>query len=135
MDHTNAVVAELSETESWEFLRSQEIGRLAYRLADEVHIAPVNFAVTGRRLVFRTAEGSKLLGVTMHKSVALEVDDFDQQRARSVVVRGTARHLHGAEADAAAQVPLHPWVPTEKYEHVAIDVEEITGRRFVLERG
>ena len=134
MEPTTAVVAELSQAEAWDFLVAQEIGRLAFRLADEVHIAPVNYAVTGRRLVFRTAEGSKLLGVTMHKNVALEVDTFDTTTATSVVVRGSARHLRGADHDAAAQLPLHPWVPTEKYEYVAIDIEEIAGRRFVLER-
>lgn len=135
MNPSDDVVSVLSTEQAWAFLASQEIGRLAYRLADEVHITPVNFAVDGGRLVFRTAEGSKLLGVTMHKNVALEVDEFDRRRATSVIVRGTARHLHDSEADAVASVPLYPWVPTEKYELVAIEVEEITGRTFRLERG
>ena len=59
-------VRELSEEETWEMLRRHELGRLAYHLADEVHIVPVNYAVdTAGRLVLRTGEGSKLLGMAM----------------------------------------------------------------------
>jgi len=135
MNPSDDLVTTLSTEESWAFLAGEEIGRLAYRLADEVHITPVNFAVVDGRLVFRTAEGSKLLGVMMHKNVALEVDEFDRIRATSVIVRGTARHLRDVEADALADIALYPWVATEKYEFVSIEVEEITGRSFRLERG
>jgi uncharacterized protein len=128
------VVTRLSDTESWEFLRGHELGRLAFHLAGEVHIAPVNYTVSGDRVVFRTAEGSKLLGVTMNKDVAFEVDEVGDDRATSVVLRGTAVHLRGAEAEAAENLHLHPWVPTDKFEHVAIRVTEISGRRFRLDR-
>ena len=51
---------ELHPEECWEFLAASEFGRLAYHLADEVHIVPINYAVDDDRLVFLTAEGSKL---------------------------------------------------------------------------
>jgi nitroimidazol reductase NimA-like FMN-containing flavoprotein (pyridoxamine 5'-phosphate oxidase superfamily) len=131
---------EMTSDECWDFLRGREFGRLAFRLADEVHITPVNYAVdhdpaTGRRtLLFRTAEGSKLLGVMMHGEVAFEVDEFDDERAASVILRGPARRLEEDEAHRAEHVPLRPWVATPKYNVVEIEPGELSGRRFELSR-
>ena len=44
---TEQVVTELTSEECWEMLRHEEFGRLAYRLVDEVHITPINYAVQG----------------------------------------------------------------------------------------
>ena len=52
----NDVVTELTQQECWEMLREEEFGRLAYRLVDEIHITPINYAVDGSALLFRTAE-------------------------------------------------------------------------------
>lgn len=128
-------VTELSPEESWDLLRSHELGRLAFHLADEVHLVPVNYAVdTRHRIVFRSNEGSKLLGLTMDADVAFEIDEVGDEEAHSVVVRGRARALEGAEADEAEELPVRPWVAEEKYRVVVIDVDEISGRRFRLHR-
>ncbi len=134
MDNNHDVVTELAELDCWELLREQEFGRLAFHLVNEVHIVPINYAVSGERLVFRTAEGSKLLGITMNQDVAFEIDQYDEDHATSVVVRGTARELEGDEADIAEQLPLRPWVPTAKFSIVEITPTEITGRKFRLDR-
>lgn len=115
-------------------LHAQEFGRLAFHLADEVHITPVNYAVDGERLIFRTAEGSKLLGVTMNHDVAFEIDEYNDEHARSVIVRGRAHELRGHEAEATDQLPLRPWVGTTKVNIIAIDVDEISGRAFHLQK-
>jgi nitroimidazol reductase NimA-like FMN-containing flavoprotein (pyridoxamine 5'-phosphate oxidase superfamily) len=120
--------------ESWEFLRSQEIGRLAFHLLGEVHIVPINYAVDGERLVFLTSEGSKLLGVTMNADVAFEVDEISDEHATSVIVKGRARHLQGSETTVVERLPLRPWVGTPKFQVVAIEVDEISGRHFDLSR-
>lgn len=124
----------LTDAEAWDVLRGQALGRLAYQIAGEVYLVPVNYVVDGGRVVFRTAEGSKLFGTTVNHGVAFEVDEVQADHAVSVVVRGTAQHLRGAAADEAGTLPLRPWVGTDKFELVAITVEEITGRRFHLER-
>ncbi|WP_377639722.1 pyridoxamine 5'-phosphate oxidase family protein [Oryzobacter terrae] len=132
-DHPPTV--ELSDEECWAMLHDQELGRLAFHLADEVHLVPVNFAVDhDRRLVIRTAEGSKLLGLTMNADVAFEVDEVVDDVASSVVIRGRAHELHGAEADAVDQLPLRPWVDEVRPVVVAIEVDEMTGRRHHLHR-
>ena len=51
-----------------------------------------------------------------------------------VVVRGRARQLERHELDALDQLPLRPWVDTAKFNVIAIDVDEINGRRFELTR-
>lgn len=126
----------LSEQECLELLAGEEFGRLAYHLADEVHIAPLNYALDGRRVVFRTAEGSKLLGVVMNTDVAFEIDRIDDgaEAAWSVIVRGAARILEGQEHRDADNLRLRPWVSSAKHHVVAIDLAEISGRRFHLAR-
>lgn len=125
---------ELDEDECWEFLRSQELGRLAFQLAGEVHIVPINYAVDGRTLLFRTAPGEKLLSVVLGTSVAFEIDEFTEDQARSVVVRGSVRLLEEDEAHRAELVPLRPWVGTPKYDVVELRPEVTSGRAFRLDR-
>jgi nitroimidazol reductase NimA-like FMN-containing flavoprotein (pyridoxamine 5'-phosphate oxidase superfamily) len=131
----NDPVTVLSEDECWERLREHEFGRLAFHLADEVNLLPVNYAVDERRrLVFRTAEGSKLLGLTMNADVAFEIDEFGDDAAWSVVAHGHARQLEGSEADRTEQLALRSWIDTAKFNVVAVDVDEVSGRRFELSR-
>jgi nitroimidazol reductase NimA-like FMN-containing flavoprotein (pyridoxamine 5'-phosphate oxidase superfamily) len=134
MNTTEGPVHELHPEESWDFLRTKEFGRLAYHLADEVHLVPINYAVIDHRLLFLTAEGSKLLGVAMNCDVAFEVDDFEGEHATSVICRGRAHELTGDTTWATEQLPLRPWVDTPKTIVVEIVVDEITGRRFDLHR-
>ena len=131
---TDEVVTELTSEECWEMLREEEFGRLAYRLVDEVHITPINYAVEGGSLLFRTAEGNKLLAVAMGSEVAFEIDRYGEDWARSVVVRGPAHLLPEDQAHRAENVPLRPWVPTLKYNVVEIEPKVVSGRAFELSR-
>lgn len=128
-------ITELSEQECWAFLRGCSFGRLAYRMADEVNIVPINAAVDGDRVLFRTAEGSKLLGVHLSDGVAFETDEVGPDTATSVVARGPARVLGTSAEQAVAEARLPAtWTEGWKGTFVAIQVEQITGRRFQLRR-
>ena len=119
----------------WEMLRQNEFGRLAYHLVGEVHIVPINYAVDeDDRLIFMTAEGSKLLGITMNEDVAFEIDDITGEHAKSVIVRGSAHQLQGSEKYVVEKLPLRPWVNTPKFSVVAITVNDVSGRYFDLTR-
>ncbi len=124
----------MTTEECWDMLRAHEFGRLAFHLGGEVHLTPINYAVEHDTLLFRTAEGSKLLAVEMNSDVAFEIDEFSEQHARSVIVRGVARHLPEDEEHRAENVPLRPWVPSLKYDVVEIRPTEISGRTFELSR-
>lgn len=131
---SDEVVTQLSTEECWQMLRNEEFGRLAFRLVDEVHITPINYAVDHDTLLFRTAGGNKLLSVAMGSEVAFEVDRYDDDHARSVVVRGSARILGEDEEHRADHLPLRPWVKTPKYNVIEISPRVVTGRAFDLSR-
>ena len=126
-------VQNLTQDECWDLLISSSFGRLAMSISGEPDIYPVNFVSADRRLVFRTAEGTKLLELTVNNRVAFEIDGIGRSEAWSVVVRGEARVLEKqAEIEAADQLPLRPLIPTLKYIYVEITPTKISGRRFQL---
>jgi nitroimidazol reductase NimA-like FMN-containing flavoprotein (pyridoxamine 5'-phosphate oxidase superfamily) len=132
MDEVNPVEL-ISEDNCWELLLSSSLGRLALSVGGEPEIYPVNFVASDRRLVLRTAEGTKLLALTVNPRVAFETDGVGRDEAWSVVVKGTARILEKqSEIYAAEQLPLHPLIPTLKYVFIEIAPREVTGRRFPL---
>ncbi|MGH3594788.1 MAG: pyridoxamine 5'-phosphate oxidase family protein, partial [Mycobacterium sp.] len=51
----------LSESESWQLLASQSLGRLVTSVDGQPEIFPVNFVVQNRTVLFRTAQGTKLV--------------------------------------------------------------------------
>ena len=133
----DTLVRHLSEEECWELLEDHELGRIGYRLVDEVHVVPVNYAVVDRTLLIRTDAGNKLLAAALESDVALEIDSVEsladaRRVAWSVLVRGHARVLGEDEARRYDDLPLVPWVATPKWEVVAIVPDAVTGRRFQL---
>ncbi|MEJ7772349.1 MAG: pyridoxamine 5'-phosphate oxidase family protein [Geodermatophilaceae bacterium] len=57
-------VVVLSTSESWALLRDGVIGRLAVLVDDEPDIFPINYLVDHGSIVFRTANGTKLIAST-----------------------------------------------------------------------
>ncbi|HBO54755.1 pyridoxamine 5'-phosphate oxidase family protein [Janibacter terrae] len=132
---TQSPIHGMSRDECWQELRGHEFGRLAFHLAGEVHIVPINYAIDREVLLFRTAQGNKLLGVVMQSDVAFEIDGYDSAQAWSVVVRGRARVLESTDDRERAEASrLRSWVPTDKDVFVEIAPEEISGRRFDLDK-
>jgi nitroimidazol reductase NimA-like FMN-containing flavoprotein (pyridoxamine 5'-phosphate oxidase superfamily) len=127
-------VTDLTTEECWELLGSQELGRLAYRLVDEVHVVPINYVTDGRTILFRTGAGNKLLAAALHEEVAFEIDQYDDTSAWSVVVRGRLRRLGEDEQHRLDNLPAMPWVTTPKHDVVELGADVVTGRRFRLER-
>lgn len=127
-------VGELTTSECWELLDLEEFGRLAYRLVDEVHLVPINYVVDAGSLLFRTTSGNKLLAAALHSDVAFEIDWHDDSAAWSVVVRGKLHRLPENQEHRVDDLPVHPWVPTLKYDVVELVPDVVSGRRFVLRR-
>jgi hypothetical protein len=128
----------LSEDECWQLVNDAQVGRLAFAVAGEQEIFPVNFVVDGRALLFRTAEGTKLAGLTVSSHVAFEVDSYepDTGEAWSVVFKGQAERLdHFPDIYAAEGVPIFPWQASPKQWIVRIVPAKVTGRRFTVVRG
>jgi nitroimidazol reductase NimA-like FMN-containing flavoprotein (pyridoxamine 5'-phosphate oxidase superfamily) len=132
--HDPDAVTVLGDEECWALLKRNKFGHLAYSAAGEPGIVPINYTEVDGRLYFRSAGGSKLMGLTLSEIVVFEVDEIGEDVADTVIVRGRARKLDEAEEDAAEDLPLHAWVPTHKYNVVVIEPERVTGRHFKLVR-
>lgn len=131
MAETSDPVVALTDEQSWERLRSQELGRLVTRVGEVLDIFPVNYVVDGESLLFRTGQGSKLFELSVNDDVLFEVDDHTDTDAWSVIVRGRAQPLDSsAEVERADGLGLRPWIPTLKYTYVRVDPTTISGRAF-----
>ncbi len=133
MDGIATPVTELTDAESWDFLKSVSLGRLVTTVDGWTEIFPVNFVVQHKTLLFRTAEGTKLLTTVLNEHVVFEADDHNVAGGWSVVLRGTAQLIStSAEEDEARHAGLYPWIATQKLRFVRITPETLTGRRFVF---
>ncbi|MCH9816158.1 MAG: pyridoxamine 5'-phosphate oxidase family protein [Actinomycetia bacterium] len=123
----------IDESECWDLLAMQELGRLAVSVAGNPDIFPVNYVVHEGRIFFRTAAGSKLASLAVNAAVAFEADDHSDATniAWSVVVTGYSRIVdNDDEAVELENLPLRPWFISEKAHFVEIEVAQISGRRF-----
>jgi len=113
-------------------LGSRELGRVAFRNAGRLEVFPVNYAMSGAIIVFRTAPGTKL-SVIPTTPVVFQVDSWDPETGVgwSVVVRGRAEELATEPGRVAEKLRwVHPAAPGGSYRWLAIKPDEITGREF-----
>lgn len=131
MDTNDDVLVRLTPEQCLERLATHVVGRVVTRVGEIVDIFPINYALDGGDIILRTAEGTKLTEMLIGGEVLFEVDEFDDEQAWSVVVRGSAQLLE-KEADIAAAdaLPLKPMAPTMKRNYVRIVAHSMTGRAF-----
>jgi nitroimidazol reductase NimA-like FMN-containing flavoprotein (pyridoxamine 5'-phosphate oxidase superfamily) len=128
-----APVTVLDDDQSWDLLSGVHLGRLVTVLNGRPEIFPVNYVVQRRTILIRTAEGTKLFGAVMNDQVLFEADDHNVAGGWSVIVRGTAEVLFGADdIQDAERAGLYPWIATQKLRFVRITAKELSGRRFVF---
>jgi nitroimidazol reductase NimA-like FMN-containing flavoprotein (pyridoxamine 5'-phosphate oxidase superfamily) len=128
---TGRLVA-LGPEECLRLLHEHHLGRLAVVIEGQPLIFPVNYAVTGHQIVFRTDAGTKLLAAEGQR-VAFEIDDSDPQYhdGWSVLVVGIAREERDAtHMRELEQLPLRPWIAGSKSHWMCIGGGAITGRRL-----
>lgn len=124
-DQTDTMTVE----ECWALLEEESFGRLAYRLVDEVHIVPLDYAASAHGIHVRTQSGNKLLAAALSSDVALEIDWRGEHEAWSVVVRGRLRRLESSEHPISVPV-ARPWVVDAATEVVELIPDAVDGRRF-----
>jgi len=123
----------LSETECWNLLSGVALGRLVTSVDGRPEIFPVNFVVQHGTVVFRTAEGAKLVSAAINDRVLFEADDHGVTQGWSVIVKGTARILRThEEIEEAERAQLLPWTATAKQHYVRVSPLSVTGRRFTF---
>jgi uncharacterized protein len=116
-----------------ELLASQVVGRVAFVLDGRPVILPVNYAVDGWTIVFRTTYGGKLVAASAGDFVAFEADAYDPATGAgwSVVVQGIAETVHDEEIVAGLeQLELDTWVGGDRKLWVRVHPDELSGRRL-----
>ena len=132
---TRRALEDLSSDECFTLLGQETVGRLVY--VDDLGPAavPVDYALAGHGIVFRSEDGSKIRASREH-DVAFEVDHIDRasRSGWSVLVRGTSEevefeHLHELLGRIDGYVPL-PWKKGIHKIWVVITPKTVTGRRL-----
>jgi nitroimidazol reductase NimA-like FMN-containing flavoprotein (pyridoxamine 5'-phosphate oxidase superfamily) len=124
----------LTPAECLELLEPGGVGRVGFTSANGgVIIVPVNFAVAGNAIVFRTAPDT-LLAVHAIAPVSFEADQVDEERREgwSVLVQGHA-HQVTSEREVTQlehQTGLEPWAGGARDVYVRIAPAHISGRRI-----
>jgi uncharacterized protein len=110
-------------------LRGRTLGRVGVKIADEVVIFPVYYAVVDDDIVFRTDPGTKLNAAVLGARVAFEVDGTAP--GWSVLVTGHAREIKTLEKLQHARTRLgQDWPEGQRDRVVAISMEKVSGRRL-----
>jgi nitroimidazol reductase NimA-like FMN-containing flavoprotein (pyridoxamine 5'-phosphate oxidase superfamily) len=124
----------LDRAECMSLLRSESVGRIAVRVAEQPAILPVVYGLLDDDVVFRTDPGMKLIAAVLRTKVAFEVDatDDDTHAGWSVNVVGHAEELrHPDDLDRAEALGIEPWAEGVRQRWVRITSEQVTGRRLL----
>lgn len=142
---SHPVFSALSESEAWDLLKSNHIGRIAFFNHGVVDIEPVNYVADDSWLFVRSGHGTKLEVFDHHPFVAMEVDEIQSNAEwRSVVAHGTVylmseeavgvdrkvydRAVHAIQAYMPQALTDNDPVPFRRNVY-GIHVNSITGRR------
>lgn len=118
----------LTREECLELLATASVGRVAVALpGGPPLVLPVNFALDGDVVVFRSDPGSKLDALREHPA-SFQVDFIDpfHRTGWSVLIQGFAYET------SPADVEVGPWDAGPKAHWVRIFAGAITGRRLTL---
>ena len=123
----------LSPDESFDLLEPGGIGRIGFSSTDGIVMLPVNFAMTAKAIVFRTAPDT-LLALYADAPVSFEADHLDEalHEGWSVLVQGHAHTITDERQVKQLQDRTHiqPWAAGARDVYVRITPTRITGRRI-----
>jgi uncharacterized protein len=133
-DDAVASLETLGRAECLELLATAQVGRVALVVDGHPEIFPVNYALDGDSVLFRTAEGSVLTHAGLTQ-VAFEVDHVDTSNRSgwSVLVQGQADDIGGAidaTSERLRRLALITWAPGRRDRWFVIRPRAITGRRL-----
>ena len=123
----------LDPSECFDLLEPGGVGRVGFAAADGIMMLPVNFAVAGKTIVFRTAPDT-LLAVYANGQVSFEADHLDEalRTGWSVLVIGRAHVVTGEREVRQLEVRtrLESWAAGPRDVYVRITPTRISGRRL-----
>jgi nitroimidazol reductase NimA-like FMN-containing flavoprotein (pyridoxamine 5'-phosphate oxidase superfamily) len=125
----------LTREECLTLLGHMSFGRVVYTEGALPSCTPVNYALDGAAIAFRTAPGSRLARATADAVVAFEVDDVHPttRSGWSVLVTGVSQAVREPSAILRLeQLGLAPWIGADDRSHwVRITPTIVSGRRLL----
>jgi nitroimidazol reductase NimA-like FMN-containing flavoprotein (pyridoxamine 5'-phosphate oxidase superfamily) len=131
--HLHPRLEVIQRDECLRLLAGDEIGRLAVISGNTPIVLPVNYALDGETVVFRTDSGTKLDRGPRARA-SFEVDRFDRQRRTgwSVVATGRLEEVtryDSATFDRLQGLAVDPWAGGDKAHWMRLVPDRVTGRR------
>ena len=131
------LVGTMEEIDTGECLRllaTTTVGRVGFVLDGRPVVLPVNYAVDGHTIVFRSAEGTVLNKVAL-QVIAFEVDQIDEatHTGWSVLAQGVAQDVSDAIDTTSEQLrslSLVTWAPGRRDRWFRLTADALTGRRL-----
>jgi uncharacterized protein len=132
-----AVLEELTPQECRELIARRSVGRLALSTPAGLRIYPVNFALHGDEVVFRTGPYGDIADNAVDAQVAFSVDDLDEELRTGwhVLAVGTCRRVEDpaqVQAIRADQDP-EPWAGGRRNLYFRLAWDDLTGRRDIAD--
>lgn len=127
---STGTIQELDEDECRDLLGVGRFARIAFMTDGRLELLPVNYAYDDGIILIRTTPHSGLASIVGHDFV-LEADHHDDtyQTGWSVTVRGSAQVASPAQVEQfPARLP-NSWAGGDDPIHIAISVDELSGRR------
>lgn len=122
----------LGRQQCFDLIESHHLGRIAWQAADRPQILPITYALHQGSVYFRTLPDGILAELAQPTSVALEVDDLDQQTRSgwSIVLQGRTSAVSEPDelADLWTSDSLVPWASGNRTLFIRIHPERIAGR-------
>ena len=124
----------LGQGECLQLLATRSVARIGLVVDGRPMVLPVNYALDGRTIVFRTAEGT-VLNQAVLQEVAVEVDQIDESTYTgwSVLVQGVAQDVSEAvdtKSERLRALSLVTWAPGQRHRWFGVTADSITGRRL-----
>jgi nitroimidazol reductase NimA-like FMN-containing flavoprotein (pyridoxamine 5'-phosphate oxidase superfamily) len=127
------VLRALTPPECFDLLEPGGVGRVGFTAANGIMVLPVNFAVAGKAIIFRTAPDT-LLALYANGQVSFEADRLDEtlREGWSVLMHG---HSHQVTEEREVKyleraLKLEPWAVGARDVYVRITPNRISGRRI-----
>jgi nitroimidazol reductase NimA-like FMN-containing flavoprotein (pyridoxamine 5'-phosphate oxidase superfamily) len=116
----------------FDLIEAHHLGRIAWQAADRPQILPVTYALHEGSVYFRTLPEGILAELAQPTSVALEVDELDQQTRSgwSIVLHGRTSAVREPDelTDLWASDALVPWASGNRTLFIRIRPERVAGR-------
>jgi nitroimidazol reductase NimA-like FMN-containing flavoprotein (pyridoxamine 5'-phosphate oxidase superfamily) len=120
----------------WNLLATTSFGRVGLVVDGKPEVLPVNYAIDGESILFRTGQGTVLTQASL-TVVAFETDYIDPRdhSGWSVMIQGFAQDI-GDAIDATSErlkrLSLVTWAPGTRAHWIHIKPHKVTGRRLVV---